>query len=287
MPRRLTPTRWIGPALVVTLVFAATVVIRSVPSGDPPERFAAEETSPDDALELVVRVDSLDAAKGILRMRIEARPGPALPPPEGALVLTDIGSVPTIRVTGDSPPTVAAVEIDVSKGDVSNYPFDAYTAGFLATAVAGADRTLVEAADQPVLPFSVTGLSNVSGFSLDGSASEGASGVGAVAFTAERDPNARTWATAMMAINWLLAAGAVAVALSVILSQRAWESRYLAWLGSMLFALSAFRNTAPGGPPIGTFPDFYAFFPAVTLVMLSLTSLIVTFLVRPRDQLGL
>jgi len=286
MPRRLTPTRWIGLALVVALVFAAMVVIRSVPSGDPPERFATADTGPGNALELVVRVDSLDAAKGVLRMRIEARPGPALPP-EGALVLTDIGSVPTIRVPGDSPPTVTAVEIDVSKGDVSNYPFDAYTAGFAATAVAGADRTLVEAADQPVLPFSVTGLSNVSGFSLDGSAGESASGVGAVAFTAERDPNARTWAIAMMAIYWLLAAGAVAVALSVILSQRAWESRHLAWLGSMLFALSAFRTTAPGSPPIGTFLDFYAFFPAVTLVVLSLTGLIVTFLVRPRDELGL
>ena len=87
----------------------------------------------------------------------------------------------------------------------------------------------------------------------------------------------------MMVINWLVALAAV----GVVLRQRTWETRHLAWLGSLIFALSAFRNTAPGNPPIGTFLDYRSFFPAIALVVASLIALVVTFLVRPRDQFGL
>ena len=79
----------------------------------------------------------------------------------------------------------------------------------------------------------------------------------------------------------------MAVVVSVVIGQRVWETHHLARLGSMLFAMSASRNTAPGNPPIGTFLDFYGFFPSIALVVASLLALVAVYLLRDRERLGL
>ncbi|MEW5629238.1 DUF4436 family protein [Streptomyces hydrogenans] len=40
----------------------------------------------------------------------------------------------------------------------------------------------------------------------------------------------------------------------------------LGWMAATLFALAAFRNTAPGAPPIGSLLDYLAFFWAESLI---------------------
>ena len=282
----MSPTRWVAAALVVGLGLAFAVIALAVPTGDGRQRFGDAEPAGDAAVRLTVKVDSIDAAKGLVRTRIEAEPGPAFPA-DGVLLLTDIPGLAVIRVLPDGLSVVSSVDLDVVIGDVSDYPFDRYLVGFSATAVAGAQRTLDEAADQPPLAFSVDGTANTAGFVVDGRAAAATDSAGVVAFEAERDPSTRTWAVAMMAIDWMLAAAAVAVVVSVVMGQRVWETRHLAWLGSMLFAMSAFRNTAPGNPPIGTFLDFYGFFPSIALVVASLLALVAVYLLRDRERLGL
>ena len=66
--------------------------------------------------------------------------------------------------------------------------------GFSATAVAGAQRTLDEAVDEPPLAFSVDGTANTAGFVVEGHAGPATDGAGFVAFDAERDPSTRSWA---------------------------------------------------------------------------------------------
>jgi hypothetical protein len=95
------------------------------------------------------------------------------------------------------------------------------------------------------------------------------------------------WVVAMMAIYWLLALGALAVTLSIVLKLRPFETRQLAWLSALLFALITFRTAAPGSPPIGTFLDFYAVFEGVAIVAASLLTLMVVYLVRSRHRLGI
>ena len=46
-----------------------------------------------------------------------------------------------------------------------------------------------------------------------------------------------------------LALGAAAVTVLVVARKRTWETRLLAWLGAVLFALVTFRAAAPGSPP--------------------------------------
>ncbi|MEU4102867.1 DUF4436 family protein [Streptomyces tanashiensis] len=50
----------------------------------------------------------------------------------------------------------------------------------------------------------------------------------------------------------------------------------LARMAAALFALSAFRNTAPGSPPIGCALDRFAFLRAGTVIVPCLTAVVVT-----------
>jgi hypothetical protein len=92
---------------------------------------------------------------------------------------------------------------------------------------------------------------------------------------------------AMMAIYWALALGAAAVTYLVVSGRRPWETRLLAWLGAVVFALISFRTAAPGNPQIGTFLDFYSVFEAVGIVAGSLIVLIVYYLTRSSAELNL
>jgi hypothetical protein len=91
----------------------------------------------------------------------------------------------------------------------------------------------------------------------------------------------------MMAIYWALALGVAAVTALVVRRQRMWESRLLAWLGALLFAVVTFRNAAPGNPPVGTFLDFFSVFESVAIVAVALVVLIVYYLVQRPEMLNL
>ena len=44
----------------------------------------------------------------------------------------------------------------------------------------------------------------------------------------------------------------------------------LAFFGTLLFGLTAFRNALPGAPPAGTFSDYLAFFWAYAVVIVAI-----------------
>jgi hypothetical protein len=289
MAARLTGSRWIAVALGLVLVAVATVVVLTVPSGEPPSRIAGIDQAPEGAAVIIgMEIDAVDAAGGTFKVRVQAVPGEAVSfPAEGVVIYTDISGIPAIKVTSDELPQTYNGVLDATSGEVSAYPFDRYKADFGLQVAAGTERTLAEALAQPTLPFAVIAESSAVGFDVTGTAEQSAAGTGEVTFEATRGTSTTWWAVGMMTINWLVALAAVGVVLTVLLRQRPWETRHLAWLGSLVFALSAFRNTAPGNPPIGTFLDFRSFFPAIGLIVLSLIALVLTFLVRSRDELDL
>lgn len=286
----MSPARWVLVGLAALLVVVAAVVAVEVPRGEPVSKFDDLQTDPEAAVEIYLSADVVNATAGTIQTRVRIVPGPTMPP-EGVRLFTDLGGLESVAVPPDAPVPEKTAVMVTSAGEVSDYPFDRYQSGVLIYAVRGADTTAADATTDAGqarrVRVAVYGLASAAGFDIQGRTEERPRGAGLAAFDIERDLNVRAWAVGMMAINWLLAAAAVAVALTVILRQRDWESRHLAWLGSMLFALAAFRNTAPGNPPIGTFLDFYAFFPAVALVAISLLALVANYLVRPRRQLGL
>ncbi|WP_433404670.1 DUF4436 family protein [Streptomyces sp. CA-146814] len=50
----------------------------------------------------------------------------------------------------------------------------------------------------------------------------------------------------------------------------------LGWMAATLFALTAFRNTAPGAPPVGSLPDHVAFFRAEAIIALCIVVVVAT-----------
>lgn len=269
--------------VVLAAVLAAIVLARPGPPGD---RLADLPSGrPGDAAVMTFSADSVDAGLAQVQGRVVLEPGPALPA-EGARLFTDVGAAPSLELRPDRLSPETNLKLDADAGDVSAYPFDSYRADVQVVLVQGADATPADVGVRPALPLTIRGVAAAPGFRVEDRITE-RDGVGRVALQVTRNPNVVAWAVAMMVLFWLLALCAVGVSTLVVSGRRDWESRHLAWLGAMIFALAAFRNTAPGNPPIGTFLDFLAFFPAVALVALSLVALVGTFLLRPRDELGL
>jgi uncharacterized protein DUF4436 len=74
----------------------------------------------------------------------------------------------------------------------------------------------------------------------------------------------------MMAAMWALALAVVAGAWIIGSRRRGMVWPALGWMAVTLFALVGMRNSAPGGPPIGSLLDYAAFFWAELLIALSL-----------------
>jgi hypothetical protein len=272
----------IGAAAALVLV--AALIIWRRPSPEAPQPFDESEEPADAAVIVKFTVDGIEPSRGVLNVRVSAEPRDL--PPEGATVLTNIPSLQTIKVVGGelSPETSAEIEM---AGTPTDYPFDRYASEVGMVTVAGTDAKLSDALTKPALPMYVQGRAAVSGFSIDGDARVDEDGLWDITMDTQRSTMVKTWAASMMAIYWLLAASAVGVTIAVVLGTRDWESRHLAWLGAMIFALVAFRNAAPGNPPIGSYFDIASFFWAESLVALSLLALVVFYLFTPREELKL
>lgn len=275
----------LGVTLMVLVALLVGFLAR--PTNEPAPRFETPDAGEveDAAIILTVSIDSIDPASGLMKVRLSAIPGARFPD-SGAELFTSLGALPSLSVSNDNITPETSADLPFLAGDIADYPFDRYRAQVEFLVVEGAGSTLVDAVQKPPLPFALVGIDNAAGFSTAGSTdSEGS--VVTFDMATERKDSAVWWASAMMAIYWLLAASVVAVTLAVVLGSRLWETRHLAWLGAMIFALAGFRNAAPGTPPIGTFFDFYAFFWAEALVALSLVALVVYYLVRSRENLKL
>ena len=288
-PRAGGGRRLILAGAVIVLLLVGVVVALRVPNSKPAAGFGAdaEDIDPQTAVVVYLRIDSFDAAKGTLAARVRAVAGPALPA-QGARVAVGDGGRPELKVGPGAPSTEQTLVLDVDRGTVSSYPFDQYDLEEVVAAVS-TDSSIPPGGDgSRTLPLQVIGASTAAGFAVTGTAGGAANDtVVDLELAVERVRPQVVWATGMMAIDWALAVAVVAVALALVLRERPWETRHLAWLGSMIFALAAFRNTAPGNPPIGVFLDFAAFFWAEALVVASLLALVVVYLLRSRADLDL
>ena len=260
------------------------VVVALVAPWDSRDWQVAEERSVDAPVAVKVVIESFDAAKGTLQLRITTGAGTQPVPAEGVSVLTDLAGVEPLRVAPDALFSGQAdAEVQVASGSVTAYPFDKYSVRFVVAAVAGSPTTVADLEQGRSVPVSLQVLSAASGFDVDGDArlqplSAGAQAI-QVDLRVDRSRPATVWATLMMAIYWLLAAAVVGVVVVSVRGARPWETRHLAWLGAMIFAFSSFRAAAPGSPPIGVFFDFAAFFWAELIVAVGLATLVAHYLV--------
>jgi hypothetical protein len=234
----------------------------------------------DAAAAVTLSLDTLDASRGGLKIRVSVLPGTDPLPPEGATLLMDLPGVgaQNLPLERFAPDKVSDVVVD--SGDVNDYPFDAYKLRISLALVKGHDAT-GPGRPEDQLPVNVGVTNGLAGFQADVEGRE-VDGQVQIDLDITRSDPVLVWVLAMMGFYWLLAICAVGVVLATVLKLKEFETRHLAWLGTMIFAFAAFRNTAPGSPPIGVYLDFSAFFWAEFLLAVSLMALVAFYLTGNR-----
>jgi hypothetical protein len=221
-----------------------------------------------------------------MHLRLDATPGPGLSP-AGAVVFTSIGEIPAITVV----PKVDSQEQDATtlfqKGDESSYPFDHYESTIRLTAFEGTEPIVPTDNSRPKVALNVHGISNIAGFTTTGQIDVGKDRTVTIILNVRRTVGDRAWVVVMMVIYWVIALGAVVVAVMVVRRKRQWDTGLLLWLGALIFALFSFRTAAPGNPPTGTVLDYYAVFEAVGIVVVTLVALIVHYVIQPPERLNM
>jgi hypothetical protein len=273
-------------AVIATFVGVAVLVFSSVSRSDATQQTFNETPPIPSAVNLTLALDSIDTTTGTIHLRLDATPGPRLSP-AGAVVFTSIGEIPTIPVA----PNVDSQEQDATtlfqKGDVSSYPFEDYGSTIRLAAFEGTAPIVPTSNTRPKVALNVHGVSNLAGFNPTAQVEVGKDGTSTIILQVRRTVGTRAWVVVMMAIYWVVALGAVAVAVMVVRRKRQWDTGLLLWLGALIFALFSFRTAAPGNPPTGTVLDYYAVFEAVGIVVATLIVLIIHYVVQPPERLNM
>ncbi|WP_031108242.1 DUF4436 family protein [Streptomyces sp. NRRL S-146] len=271
-----------GPSLLLVLIPLAVLILVAVAVGSwlqYTERQAKDTVHPAgsravDRVDVRATVQSVDAAAGELVLRVRVNPRGALGEEKGTAPVADLSLQTSVATLSDlafeAHERLAPqdVRVAITGGSISDYPFDTYDTDIEFWAVLGGEpvpvRLLFSNADTL---FSVSVTPPSSGQEA------------AVALKLSRSGSLLTFAVFMMVAMWALASSVLLGAWYLTTRRQGLVWPALAWMAATLFALAAFRNTAPGTPPIGCVMDWFAFFWAEAVVALCLI-VVVTFGIR-------
>lgn len=229
------------------------------------------------------RIVTADPVKGDLMVRLEFKPHGTLLSPDATLardlelyVASATGkNVHEFKKGKRMAPVEAVVEI--YEGEPMDYPFDEHSAElaffFQPAGTAGGTETIPMAVE---LRGAVAGLRIDAEYDKEVSTPNNA----VIDISLERAGTARFFSIFIMIAMWALTIGVIFLVFRVFSGQRKIEISMFSFLGALLFAFPALRNSQPGTPPIGTLSDFLAFFWAEVIIALSLLSVVVRWIIR-------
>ncbi|MFF8012412.1 DUF4436 family protein [Streptomyces sp. NPDC007929] len=271
-----------GPSVLLVLIPLAVLILVAVSVGSWlqfTEREAKDTvhtvgSRAADRVDVEATVQSVDAAAGELVLRVRAHPRGALGEEDGTAPVADLSLQTSVATLSDL--AFAAherlapkdVRVAITGGSISDYPFDTYDTDIEFWAVLGGEpvpvRMLFSNADTL---FSVEVTPPPAGQEA------------VVALRLSRSGSLLTFAVFMMVAMWALASSVLLGAWYLTTRRQGLVWPALAWMAATLFALAAFRNTAPGTPPIGCVMDWFAFFWAEAVIAVCLI-IVVTFGIR-------
>ncbi|AZM87325.1 DUF4436 family protein [Streptomyces sp. W1SF4] len=224
-----------------------------------------------DRVDVRATVQRVDAASRELVLRVRVTPRGTLGEEDGSAPVADLGLQTSAATLGDlafkahERITTRDVQVALTAGSISDYPFDSYETDIEFWAVL----------DGRQVPVRMLFSNNDSLFAVD-AAPAGSPREAALAVGLERSGSLLVFAVFMMAVMWALAASVLIGAWYLTTRGEGLVWPALAWMAATLFALAAFRNTAPGTPPIGCVLDWFAFLWAETVIALCLLAVVVT-----------
>jgi hypothetical protein len=278
--------------LVLLLIFAGAYVFvlnayKNEGANRAAELVADTQKAGENRIDVSGRIVTADVIKGDVVVRLEFSPKGSFLSPDGATLARDLDlyiasatgkNVHEFKKGKRMNPVEAVVEI--YDGEPMDYPFDAHTAEltffFEPAAAKGGETGGTES-----IPVAVELRGSVAGLRIDTEyAKESAPDHPIIEVSVQRATTAIFFSVFIMAAMWALTFGVIFLVYRVFAGHRKIEISMFSFLGALLFAFPALRNSQPGTPPIGTMSDFIAFFWAEVIIALSLLSVVICWLVR-------
>ncbi len=136
--------------------------------------------------------------------------------------------------------------------------------------------------DEGNIPIGVDLFGSIHGLKIDaGKTADSTADYVDIKMTVTRAVTAKFFSIFIMVSMWALTLGILFLTLYVALGKRKIELAMFSFMGALLFAFPALRNSQPGTPPIGTFSDFADFFWAEVIIALCLLTVVCLWLLRP------
>jgi hypothetical protein len=272
--------------IILLFIFAGAYIFvlsayRSEGDNRAAELAADTQKAGENRIDVTGRIVTADPLKGDIMVRLEFTPHGNLAAGETGALARDLEfyvssasgkNVHEFKKGKLMSPVEAVVEI--YEGEPMDYPFDSHSAELtFAFQAAGGGN-------EPV-PVAVELRGSVAGLRIDTEyAKENTPEHAVIDISLERASTARFFSIFIMIAMWALVGGVVFLVFRVLAGHRKIEISMFSFLGALLFAFPALRNSQPGTPPIGTLSDFLAFFWAEVIIALSLLSVVICWLVR-------
>jgi hypothetical protein len=277
--------------LVLLLIFAGAyifVLTKYKSEGENRAAYLEADTQKagENRIDVSGRIVTADVMKGDVAVRLEFTPKGSFLGADGATLARDL-ELYVSTATGKNVhefkkgkrmnPVEAVVEI--YEGEPMDYPFDNHTAElsfFFEPAAKGGEGSGNES-----IPVAVELRGSVAGLRMDTEyAKENAPDHPVIEINIQRATTAVFFSLFIMIAMWALAIGVLFLVFRVFAGHRKIEISMFSFLGALLFAFPALRNSQPGTPPIGTLSDFLAFFWAEVIIALSLLSVVLRWLIK-------
>ncbi|WP_405789567.1 DUF4436 domain-containing protein [Streptomyces sp. NBC_01367] len=224
-----------------------------------------------DRIDIDATIQRVDAAGREMTLRVLVTPRGALADPDGVSPAEDLTVQTSTATRGDltfkAHQRIATTDLPVALtgGSITDYPFDAYGADVEFGAVFGGEK----------VPVRVTLSNNDVLFSATVDAST-VQGIAVLDIGLARSNSVFIFAIFMMLAMWALAVSVLIGGWYLVTRRKGLTWPALGWMAATLFALAAFRNTAPGTPPIGCLLDYIAFLWAETVIAFCLITVVIT-----------
>ena len=286
--RRLGKRLIIGALVLVVLAQIATFVsrARTEAAGSEVHTYLGVEGSDgENYIQVNARVLEVQQVAGTQQVRLTIVPHGSFANRDGSLTQTInldadgyVGG--SINLAGGEIPPPVQLVLDLS-GDLSQYPFDSYSSALevhLSKVQKGTDSSASIKSDEPV-PMRLAVNAAQHDWAISSSHAESwDTGAISVETTARRGGAMRAFALFELAVMIALAAIAVAMTYTTLSTGKPLEFSMFVWLGAMLFALPAIRNTMPGVPGVGTVLDYVGFFWCLIAVAACLITAAITYI---------
>lgn len=225
-----------------------------------------------DRVDVEADVQRVDAAARELALRVRVTPRGTLGEEAGTAPVANLSLQTSAQTLGDleftahERLTIRDVQVALTDGSISDYPFDTYKT----------DIAFWAELDGKQVPVRVLFSNDDPLFSVSATPAPSEQEAAGMALGLSRSGSLLVFTVFMMAVMWALAASVLIGAWYVTTRGQGLVWAALGWMAATLFALSAFRNNAPGTPPIGCVLDWFAFLWAETVIALCLIAVVIT-----------